>query len=153
MYFIVLFIASWVWFLIWADKKRIRELFGVAAFASFLGLFTDLLMVKYKLWSYKGLPQPSYLIPLLLDFSVYPVVSYLFMQRYPLPFPRLLLRISVWTILAVLFEWLTLITDHMEHHEWWSLWLSLASDIVIYSSFVGIYHLYRSAYAKGSNQS
>ncbi|MEW9671767.1 hypothetical protein [Ammoniphilus sp. 3BR4] len=41
MYFIVLFTASWIWFYNKADKSRIRELYGIMIYTSFLALWTD----------------------------------------------------------------------------------------------------------------
>ncbi|RXT08776.1 CBO0543 family protein [Ammoniphilus sp. CFH 90114] len=146
MYFIVLFFASWIWFYKKADNSRIRELYGVMIYTSFLALWTDLIMVHYKLWSYHGLPHSKYLIPLLLDFSVYPVVAYLFTQDAPLAWGGIIKRVVGWTFFSVLLEWVTLITGHIQHHKWWTLGFSLVSDILIYLSIWAIYRLYRPAY-------
>lgn len=148
MFFILLFICSWIWFFIQFDRSRIRELYGVMIYTSFLGLFTDLLMIHYKLWEYQGLPQSKFLIPLLLDFSVYPVVAFLFIQNITAHALGILRRVLIWTIFSVILEWITMRTGHIEHHSWWNLWLSFAADILIYLSTWGVYKSYVNAFQK-----
>jgi hypothetical protein len=147
MYFIGLFIVSWLWFYLQADKSRIRELFGAALFASFLGSLTDLLMVEFKMWSYSGLPQPGFTIPILLVFSIYPVVSYLFVQNLPDMWKRIWQRTLVWSLYAVIFEWFTLRTRHIHHLSWWNLGYSFVADIIIFLTIAAFYRYYRPAYA------
>lgn len=146
MYFIALFLLSWIWFFYKANKYRWRDLFGAVVYTSFLGLLTDLIMVHYKLWAYEGLPHPLYTIPLLLDFSVYPVVAFLFTQKLPSTWQGLFWRIGYWSFFSIIFEWITLRTGHIQHRMWWNLWLSLAADIFIYLSIALIYQFYSSAY-------
>ncbi|KEO85239.1 CBO0543 family protein [Tumebacillus flagellatus] len=150
MYFVGLFFLCWLVFIWKADKNRARELYGVVIYTSFLGLLTDLIMVHYQLWSYKGLPCPMYTIPLTLDFGIYPVVAYLFAQTLPQSWGRIVRKTLFWTLFSVLFEFVTLRTGNMFHHQWWSLWLSLCSDIVIYLSIAAVYRFYRPAYV-GNN--
>jgi len=150
MYFVVLSGLAWIWFYFTADKKRFRELYGAAAFATLLGLMTDLIMVHYSLWCYKGLPQPLYTIPLLLDFSVYPVVSYLFVQRLPAAWKDIFKRVLVWTIFAGTLEWLTLQAGYMQHKLWWNLWLSVVADVIIFISIAAVYRFYGAVYITGN---
>ncbi|MFC4767607.1 CBO0543 family protein [Effusibacillus consociatus] len=152
VFFIILFLLSWLWFFLQADKTRLRELFGVAVYSSFLGLITDLIMVKYALWSYKGLPQPVFSIPLLLDFGVYPVVAYLFVQNLPGTWGRILLRTLIWSVFAISLEWIVFKTNHMQYHAWWSTKLSFLADILIYLSIAGVYRFYRPAYVNSSQE-
>jgi hypothetical protein len=153
MYFIVLFILTWIWFFLQADKSRLRELYGVMVYSSFLGLLTDLIMVHYKLWSYRGLPDPLFTIPLLLDFSIYPIVTYLFVQNLPASWKDIWKRTLVWTMFAIFFEWVTLETHHMHHHLWWNLGYSFIADITIYLSIAGLYRFYSPAYLReGTHQ-
>lgn len=149
MYFVLVFVLCWLFFFFKADKSRARELFPVCVYTSFLGLFTDLLMVEYKLWSYTGLPHSLYTIPLLLDFGIYPVVAYLFCQNLPEQWKQIFKRAVLWMIPAIIFEWVTILTGNMQHHMWWTLWLSLLSDIIIYLSIALVYRYYRSAYEQG----
>ncbi|MEW6696999.1 MAG: CBO0543 family protein [Bacillota bacterium] len=146
MYFVLLFVLAWLWFFFKADKSRLRELFGAAVFASFLGLLTDLIMIHHKLWGYHGLPQPSYTIPLLLDFSVYPIVAYMFIQNLPTAWWDILKRTLFWTCFAGILEFITVKTSHMQYFQWWNIWLSLGSDIIIFLSIAGVYRFYRPAY-------
>ncbi|GAX88931.1 CBO0543 family protein [Effusibacillus lacus] len=151
MYYIAVFFVSWIWWYLKADKTRLREMFGAVVFTMFLGLLTDLIMVHYKLWDYEGLPEPIYTIPLLLDYSVYPVVAYLFAQNLPETWGDILKRTLIWTGFAICFEWITLKTGHMEHHQWWNLWLSLAADILIFLSMAAIFRYYRTAYLRSES--
>lgn len=146
MYFLAVFAISWIWWFISADKHRVRELFGAAIWSSFLGLLTDLIMVHYQLWSYRGLPAAEYTIPLLLDFGIYPVVTYLFVQWMPEDWWGIMKRAVIWSAAATLFEFVTLKVGVMEHHQWWSMWLSFTADMVIFWSIAGIYRYYRPAY-------
>lgn len=151
MYFIGLFVVSWILFYWKADKRRIRELFGAAVFASLLGSLTDLLMVEYKLWSYFGLPQPLFTIPIMLVLSVYPVVSFLFVQGLPDMWLQILWRTLLWSVIAVIFEWITLLTRHIEHLMWWNLGYSFLADIIIFLSIAAFYRYYRPTYVSGSD--
>jgi hypothetical protein len=146
MYFIAVFALCWLAFWLVADKKRFREIYGAVIYTSFLGLLTDLIMVHYQLWSYEGLPDPLYTIPLSLDFGIYPVVAYLFIQTLPPTWKGTALRALLWTFPSVFFEYLTLRTGNMAHHSWWNLWLSFGADILIFLSIAGVYRIYRPAY-------
>lgn len=146
MYFIVLFILSWMCFFYFADKNNIRKYYGAVMYSSFLGLLTDLIMVTYMLWSYQGLPSPSYSIPLLLDFSIYPVVSYLFLQSLPPTWGKIIRNTLIWTAAAATFEWITLKTGYMGHHKWWNLYYSIGADTVIFLSIACLYRYYSQAY-------
>lgn len=146
MYFIVLFTASWIWFYNKADKSRVRELYGIMIYTSFLALWTDLIMIHYKLWSYHGLPHSNFTIPLLLDFSVYPVVAYMFIQNVPMNGLGMLKRTLVWTLFSIVFEWITLLTENIRHLKWWTLGLSFTADIFIYISIWAVFRFYRPAY-------
>ncbi len=146
MYFIILFVLSWTWFIIKADKSRLREMYGAVIYTSFLGLLTDLMMVQYKLWSYSGLPHSKFTIPLILDFGIYPVVAYLFLQNLPLTKKGMIKRTLIWTLCTITLEFITVITGHIEYHLWWRLWLSLIADILIFTSIIGVYRFYSPAY-------
>lgn len=146
MYFLILFAGVWLWFIWIADKSRVREFYGAVVYTSFLGLATDLIMVEYKLWSYVGLPHPLYTIPLTLDFGMYPVVAYLFLQHLPSTWGAIFIRALLWTAPALLFEWFTLRIGAMHHHQWWRLWMSMIADIFIYLSIAGVFRYYRPAF-------
>jgi len=143
MFYIVLFILSWGVWLFLADRRRWRELFPVSVFASFLGCLTDNIMHYYRLWEYlSGDP----LLPHLLDnIGIYMVVPYLFIQL--LPKRRtiwiMLAYWMIWTGFAIGLEWVHLVTNHMEHHMWWSLWHSYAADWFLFGLFYQFHRVFR----------
>jgi hypothetical protein len=146
MYFVILFFLSWIVFFLFADRSRFREFFGAVMFTVFLGLFTDLIMVHYNLWSYSGLPHPLYVIPLSLDLGIYPVVCFIFLQWLPKKWGRIFRRSIYCSIAAILLEWMTLFTGHMVHHMWWNLGWSFVSDICIFLMMACVYRFYGSVY-------
>jgi hypothetical protein len=54
MFFVFRFILVWTIWLIFADKKRWKELFPVGIFAGLLGSTTDSMSTHYKLWHYQS---------------------------------------------------------------------------------------------------
>lgn len=144
MHFVILFVVVWTVFFWKADKRRMREFYGAVVYTSFLGLTTDLIMVEYKLWSYEGLPQPLYSIPLTLDFGIYPVVAYFYLQTLPETWGAIFIRAILWTTPSALFEWITMRIGIMHHHLWWELWMSMVSDVIIYLSIAAVFRYYRS---------
>jgi hypothetical protein len=55
MFFIIREIIVWCTWLIFADKKRWRELLPVSIFAGNLGLTTDVALQEYMLWDYQDI--------------------------------------------------------------------------------------------------
>ncbi|PWK09043.1 CBO0543 family protein [Tumebacillus permanentifrigoris] len=148
MYFIVVFVLCWIVFWWKADKKRLKEIYGAVVYTSFLGLLTDLVIMHYQLWSYNGLLYPKFTIPLSLDFGIYPVVAYLFVQTMPPTWKQTVIRGILWTLPAIGFEYLTLRTGNMAHHGWWNLGYSFLADQLIFLSIAGVYRFYRPAYVR-----
>jgi hypothetical protein len=97
----------------------------VVIYTCLLAIWTDLIMVHNQLWSYHGLPQSDYSIPLLLGFGIYPVVAYLFTQGVPLHWLGVIKRTLVWTFFVLFLN---------------------GADILIYLSIWGVYLIYRPAY-------
>jgi hypothetical protein len=81
-----------------------------------------------------------------LDFGIYPVVAYLFTQTLPTTWRKILRKALLCSFPSILFEFITLRTGNMEHHEWWNLWCSFGSDILIYLSIAAVYRIYSPAY-------
>lgn len=152
MYFVILWILSWIAFFLFADRSRVREFFGAMMFTAFLGLFTDLVMVRYQLWSYSGLPQPLYVIPLTLDFGIYPVVSFIFLQWLPQKWGLIFRRSIYCSIAAILLEWMTMVSGHMKHHMWWNLNFSFLSDLLIFLMISSVYRFYGREYGAPAPQ-
>ncbi|MBP1935075.1 CBO0543 family protein [Ammoniphilus resinae] len=140
---IILFILSWLAFLVLGDKRRVPELFPTAMFSAYLGLLTDLVMKEYELWSYHDQPLSESVIPLFLDFGIYPVVAYLFIQFLPQTWTKRLGWIFFWSLGAILLEYAYLKFELMQHHRWWSLWISYISDWVIYVLLILQYQFYK----------
>lgn len=152
MYFVILFVLVWLWFWWKADKTRIAEIYGAVVFTCFLGLLTDLIMVHYKLWAYCGLPKPLFTVPLSLDFGIYPVVAYLFVQNLPQHWPGIWRRTILWMIPSLLFEVVTLKLGYIQHLQWWNIWLSGVSDVIIYLSIAVVYRYYSPVYVSESKE-
>jgi hypothetical protein len=116
MFFVIRFAVEWIIWLLLADKKRWRELFPVAFFASLLGCLTDNVMHHYRLWEYDG----RILADFTNDFGTYVVVTYLFIQWLPKGerLWNLFVYWVIWTSLAITYEWFHLKTNHIIYHSW-----------------------------------
>ncbi|MGZ4031925.1 MAG: CBO0543 family protein [Tumebacillaceae bacterium] len=152
MYFVILFVLSWTAFFCFADRSRFREFYGAIMFTAYLGLLTDVIMVHYQLWEYIGLPHPLYVIPLSLDFGIYPVVCMIFLQWLPQNWGRIFRRSIYCSIAAILLEWLTIRTGHMKHHMWWNLGWSFLSDILIFMMISWVFRYYSGYYGAPVNK-
>ncbi|MCL6638988.1 MAG: hypothetical protein K6T80_04805 [Firmicutes bacterium] len=137
------FVIAWVIWLIFADKKRWRELLPVGVFAGFLGSTSDTLMANYPLWEYPG-DRP--LIPLLTDdWSIYIVVPYLFVQWLPGRrefWPRLVYWF-IWTAVTSGVEFVHVATGHMVYHRWWNLGWSYAADWILFWLFYQYHKIFQ----------
>lgn len=143
MFYIMVFLASWVLWLLFADKSRWRELFPVSLFASLLGALTDCVMHHYKLWDY---PHQNSLLPELLDdFGVYMVVTYLFIQWLPKKktFRNLFGYWVLWTGFTVGTEWMHVATNHMVYFKWWSIGCSFIADWILFVIFYMYHQIFR----------
>ncbi len=132
------FVVSWICFFVFADKKRVAEISPTCLLAMYLACATDLLVHHYELWDY---PAPSKMQTfwrhLMHDFSVYPIVTYLFLQTLPKKqtFATVTLHIFYWSILAILIEWIAIKTGSMKHKLWWSFYCSYLSDWILFLIF------------------
>lgn len=135
MFHIVVFITTWILWILFADKKRWRELFPVALFASFLGCLTDNIMHYYTLWQYqKGHPLMT---SLLNDFGVFLVATYLFIQWLPKEraFRSMFGYWFIWTGLSISLELIYHATNHLIYHQWWNSWWSYLADWILFWIF------------------
>jgi hypothetical protein len=142
MFFVVRFVIEWTIWLIFADKKRWRELFLVSIFAGFLAMSTDLLMTVYKLWDFDG---SNIVAEVANSYGMYIVVTYLFIQWLPKnrSFWRMFLYWFVWTGTVTLIEWFHLITGHFVYHKWWNLGWSYVSDWVLFGLFYMFHKVFK----------
>jgi len=125
-------IIVWGCWLIFADKKRWRELFTVGFFATFLDGFADILSFHYPLWKYQ--PSNSVIPDLFDNLGVYVVVPYLFIQWLPQSstLPKLLLYWVAWTSVAIVIEWIHVYTGYMTYGRLWNMGYSYIVDWIIY---------------------
>jgi len=131
LFFILSFILAWLFWLIFADKKRWRELFPVGILAGFLGSTTDVVTEYYPFWDYhcpNGMH--SLVIDLVDDWGIFLVVTYLFIQWLPKnqTFWRMFRYWFIWTGFTITVEWIYVSTQHMEHSHGWTYLHSYLAD-------------------------
>lgn len=150
MSYLILFGLSWAGFYLFADFKRIPELYPTGLLSSWLGIFTDLIMVKYNLWQYHSKFFGSLEVPLLLDWSVYPVVAILYIQFFPekKPLSKKLLYTLIWVICSIIMEWIFMQRGEMIHRKWWTLGHSFVADWIIYGILYSMYRFLKGAWPK-----
>jgi hypothetical protein len=144
-FFYARFVIVWACWLLFADKKRWKEIVPVCIFASFLSLITDQIVYFYiTYWEYYGI-EPTIIRSLMDDFGVYIVVTYLFIQCLPQKqtFFRMFSYWFAWTALAITIEYVHLITGHMAHYNGWSLWHSYISDWILYLIFYQYHKIFQ----------
>lgn len=142
MFYIAWFAAAWAAWLAFADRQRWREILPVCIFAKTLALATDVMVFYYPLWEYIG---PPALIHLADDLAIYPVVTYLFIQRIPKSqvFKAMLAYWLFWTTLAAVIELIFVHSGHMTYRLWWNTWHSYAADWFLYWVFYKFHRLLR----------
>ncbi|MFC4767481.1 CBO0543 family protein [Effusibacillus consociatus] len=126
----------WLAWMLFADKKRWRELLPVGILGSALGSTTDNIMEHYKLWEYHGGGHP--LIPALTDdWGIFLVIPYLFIQWLPKQqtFGNLFVYWFMWTGITTGIEWIYVTTNHMHYHKWWHIGYSYLADWFLFCLF------------------
>ena len=145
MFYVARCILAWSIWLLFADKKRWRELFPVCIFASFLGFFSDEIIEEYPYWEYLDDFVPPLYLELGDEFEIYPVVVYLFIQW--LPKQQSLLNMLtywfIWTGIAILVEYVHISTGHMEHLNGWSYWHSYIADWILFWLFYKFHEVFQ----------
>ena len=144
MFWILRFILFWaVWF-VFADKKRWREILPVCILASFFGATTDNLVHHYYPWIYDTM-QTNIVADITDDWSVYPIVTYLFIQWLPRErsFRKMFSYWFIWTGVAIGIEEVHLITGHMSYPTWWNLGWSYLADWILFWLFYQYYKILR----------
>jgi len=137
------FALEWSIWIIFADKKRWRELFPVGLLAGLYGTTSDVITYYYPLWKYDGDLSP---IPRLLNtWGMYIVVVYLFIQYLPpqRSFGRMLAYWFLWTSITVSIEKIHIITGHMTYHLWWNMYCSYLADWALFSIFYLYYKIFK----------
>ncbi|OCL26564.1 hypothetical protein U472_11280 [Orenia metallireducens] len=141
MFFIGRFTLVWIIWLIFADKKRWRELFPTAIFAGLLGSITDNIMDFYKLWDYNDNIIAKELLVIFDDLGIYIVSTYLFIQWLPKEknFKNLFKYILSWTTITLSIEAIHIYTGHMYHYNFWNLGWSYLADWLLFFLFYFFY--------------
>jgi PAS domain S-box-containing protein len=144
MFFIIRFIIVWIIWMLFADKKRWRELFLVALFGGFLGLITDILVLaNFKLWAYHdSFIWRAYLLD---DLGIYMVTIYLFIQWLPKQktFSRMFFYWFLWSGFCLGIEWIHLFTNNMSHYKWWNLGWSYLFGWFLFWLFYQFHKIFR----------
>lgn len=121
MFWIVGFILAWLVWLIFANKKRWKEILPVAIFASWISFIVEAWMhYVYNLWTYSG----SVILPLYGNaFGIYIVVPYFFIQLLPnvRSIKKMLVYFFLWTGFAIIFEFFHWYFLQIEYHNWWNI--------------------------------
>jgi hypothetical protein len=147
MFWIIRFILFWLIFILMADKRRWRELFAASSFSVAVGATTDNIMHHYHLWIYDG-EQTSILADLTDDWSIYIVITYLFIQWLPKKkhFKNMIIYWFIWTTIAIIIEAIHVYSGHMSFPTWWNMgWSYLADWMLLYLfyKFHQIFKLYK----------
>lgn len=109
-------------FHVFGDYSRMRELYSSALTGSYVRLMMQYVgSDAYSLWEYKDLPWPmseETQIPFSLDFTVYPIAAYLFMQYMPENKRKKIIYYLLWIIGGLGIEMLLSWSGHMVFHKW-----------------------------------
>lgn len=143
MFWLISFTISWGLWLMFADKKRWRELFPVSFIAMAYALTTDVIMHYYPLWVYDD--QKTVIPELVNAFGIYPVVTYLFIQWLPQKktFLRMLWYWFIWTGSMIAVELAHIKTGHMKYPLWWNIYHSYIANLFILWTFYKLYELFQ----------
>lgn len=136
------FALEWSIWIIFADKKRWRELFPVSFMAGLYGTTSDIITYYYPLWKYDGDISP---MPRLINtWGIYIVVVYLFIQNIPArrTLGRMLGYWLFWTSISITIEKIHAIMGHITYPLWWNIYYSYLADWVLFSSFYLYYKLF-----------
>ena len=136
MPFLILFLLSWMAFLLLADRSRWRQFLPSCMLAMLMSCFTDVIVTEYPLWIYQDPTQliPRLAIKLFDDLGIYPVATYLFLQYFPsqATFRNRLLYFGVWTTGVILLEYVFCRMGWMIHKMWWTLFCSYIADWALF---------------------
>lgn len=135
---ITLFVISWIFFFIFADKKSFFSISPTCYLAMYSASIFSMITKVYPFWTY---PAPNKVLEilrdLLHDFSLYPITTYFFLQTLPKKqtFYTIALHIFYWTIPATIIECIAIKTGNMIYGLGWNLWRSYFMDWILYGIF------------------
>lgn len=142
---IILFLSSWLCFLILADKKKFFHFAPTCYVTLIISLAADILIIHYPLWDYPAATKIQALWKHLMDdFGIYFVFTYFFLQALPKrkTIKTVFRHLFGWTLLAILIEWIALRTGNFRHGLWWNLGYSYLANWLLFSIFYGYYRLH-----------
>ena len=143
MFYLIWFVLSWVFWIVFSDKNRWREIFPVSIFAVCLDSIADIITSLYPLWNYDG--NVIRILPYIDGPGIYIVVPYLFIQW--LPKQQTLLHILkyffIWTIFSLAFEIIHLKTGHMHYGLWWNIGWSYLADWILFFLFYQFHSIFQ----------
>ncbi|UOF88952.1 cupin domain-containing protein [Fodinisporobacter ferrooxydans] len=134
MFFIFIFLISWASFLLFSNKKRIHELYQSSLIGMMMSLTSDAVTSFHPFWFYND-PEThlsKFVIQMLDDFGVYPVISYLYIQYMPNSVRKWLKYTWCWTLAGITIEYMMVNRGYITHQLGWSLSLSYISDWIIF---------------------
>lgn len=115
-------------FWLFCDKSRLRELYPSALFMCYIRFIEQYVLVEIlHVWKYNHLPLPfSNLMntPVVIDLLFYPVVGYLFMQKYPTGRPNRLFYLIFWALALTINEYIAVATGTIKYKAPWGLFES-----------------------------
>jgi hypothetical protein len=115
-------LISFALFHVLADRSRLRELYSSALAGSYVRLMMQYIGgEKLRLWEYKNLPfslSEKVQVPFTLDFSVYPIAAYLFIQFMPKDPFQIVRHYILYVGGAVLYEMLLIAGGFIILHHW-----------------------------------
>ena len=139
LFWIVSFMLCWLVWLIFANKKRWKEILPVSILASWFSFIVEAWMhYVYNLWSYPG----EIILPLFGNgFGIYFVVSYLFIQCLPheKSLKKMIVYLFLWTGFAIIVELLHWRLLQIEYHLWWNIGYSYICDWLLFWIFYKYY--------------
>lgn len=145
MFWVIRFILFWLVWILLADKKRWKELLPVCFFAALIGSTTDTIMHHYQLWIYETM-QTNLLADITDDWSVYIVVTYLFIQWLPKDkgFLNMFLYWVAWTTITITIELIHVYSGHMSYpkQSWWNPWWSYGTDWLLFWVFYKFHQIF-----------
>lgn len=134
MFFVSVFVASWICYAIFMKKGKLIYTYPSALLAMLMSLSSDSLLRFVPLWEYNDVDTnwPHEIYTFLDDFGLYPVIGSLFVLYMPASWKKWLLYMIGWTSGGIFIEWLLIHRKYMAYHGYWSLWHSYAADWLIF---------------------
>ncbi|MFC4075356.1 CBO0543 family protein [Salinithrix halophila] len=134
--FLIWFVVWWIIGLLYIDWKRWRIGYPTALAGSLGSFFIDTASVSGGFWSYPD-PLLSGLWPnILLNFSIYPVGSWIFVQKLPEDRLRQVLWIIGGAIVLLVVEFHLGSQGRMSYHNGWNIGWSALANLFLLSLLV-----------------